>query len=84
MCLSVPAKVIEIKGENAKVSTGGTEYTASLAMLDNVEIGDYVLVHTGFALQTISEEEAAETFKLLNELDEFYAAEDKREQNEIH
>lgn len=84
MCLSVPAQIIEIDCENAKVSTGGTEYNASIQMLDNVQIGDYVIVHTGFALQKISEEEAQETLKLLEELDEFYAEEDNRAVNEIH
>lgn len=85
MCLSVPAKVIELVGENAKVSTGGTEYNASMAMLDEVQVGDYVLVHTGFALQKISEEEAMETFKLINELEEFNKLQDLNSgENEIH
>lgn len=71
MCLSVPAQIIKIEGEIASVSTGGTEYEASLTMLENAEVGDYVLVHTGFALQKISEEDAIETYKLIQELEEF-------------
>ena len=45
MCLSIPAKIIEIKGYLAKVSVGGAEYEASLQMVSDVEVGDYVLVH---------------------------------------
>jgi hydrogenase expression/formation protein HypC len=83
MCLSVPAMIKKIDGENAKVETGGNEYDASIMMLDDVKVGDYVLVHTGFALQKISEEEAMETFKLINELEEFNKAQDENN-NEIH
>ena len=55
MCLSIPAKVEKIEGDMAVVSVGGTEYNASLQMVDDVNIGDYILLHTGFALQKISE-----------------------------
>lgn len=71
MCLSVPGKVIKIKGELATVSVGGTMYEASLQMLEGVNVGDYVLVHTGFAIQKIDEQEANETLKLFNEFEEF-------------
>jgi hydrogenase expression/formation protein HypC len=68
MCLSVPAKVVEINGAMADVSVGGTIFKAGLQMVENVEIGDYVLLHTGFAIQKISEEEALETLKILKEI----------------
>ena len=68
MCLSVPAKVLSIKDQMAKVSIGGTEYDASLQMIEGVEVGDYVLLHTGFVIQKISEKEADETIKLLQEI----------------
>ncbi len=68
MCLSVPAKVLSIKNKMAKVSIGGTEYDASLQMIEGVEVGDYVLLHTGFVIQKISEKEANETVKLLQEV----------------
>ena len=71
MCLSIPGKVISIDNDMATVSVGGTEYEASLQLLDDVKPNDYVLIHTGFAIQKISEEEALETLKLFNELDEF-------------
>ena len=70
MCLSIPSKVISISGNKAVVSVGGTEYEASLQLLDDVKIDDYVLLHTGFAIQKISEEDAQETLKLLRELGE--------------
>ncbi len=71
MCLSIPAKVIEIKGETAKVSVGGAEYEASLQMVEDVNVGDYVLLHTGFAIQKLSQEEAEETLKVFGEYKEF-------------
>jgi hydrogenase expression/formation protein HypC len=68
MCLSIPGKVIEINGNVAKASVGGTMVNAGLHMVDDVRVGDYILIHTGFALQKISEEEALETLKLIKEL----------------
>jgi hydrogenase expression/formation protein HypC len=68
MCLSIPSRVISINGNNAIVSVGGTEYEASLQLVENVKVGDYILLHTGFAIQKISEEDARETFELLLEL----------------
>ncbi len=68
MCLSVPAKILSIKGDKARVSLGGAEYNAALNLVDNVKVGDYVLLHSGFAIQKINEEEALETMRLLNEV----------------
>lgn len=70
MCLGIPAKVKSIDGDKALVSVGGTEYEASIQLLEDVKPGDYVLLHTGFALEKISEEEAEETFRILKALDE--------------
>ena len=70
MCLSIPAKVESIDGEMAMVSVGGAKYNASLQMLDDVKVGDYILLHTGFAIQKISEEEAQETLKVFEEFKE--------------
>lgn len=68
MCLSIPAKVIEIKGNKAIVSLGGAETNAALHLLEDVKIGDYVLLHCGFAIQKIDEDEAQKTMDLLNEI----------------
>ena len=69
MCLSIPARILSIEGEQAKVTVRGAEYSAGLHMLDNPQVGDYVLLHAGFAIQKISEKEAKETLELLNEMD---------------
>ncbi|MBA7544234.1 hypothetical protein ES705_36586 [subsurface metagenome] len=81
MCLSVPAKIIEINGEMARVAVGETIINASLQMLDDVKIGDYVLLHTGFALQKISAADAAETLALFEELEEINKEMDREEQS---
>jgi len=67
MCLSIPAEVLEIQGKRAKVSVGGAMYTAGLHLVDDVQVGDYVLLHSGYAIQKIDAKEAAETLALLRE-----------------
>ncbi len=70
MCLSIPAKVLSVEEEEmARVSVRGVETRVSLQLVDDIQPGDYVLVHTGFALQKLSEEEARESLKILEELD---------------
>ena len=71
MCLSVPALVVKIDGQMADVSVGGAIFRAGLQMVENISVGDYVLLHAGFAIQKISEEEAIETLNLLNELKDY-------------
>ena len=68
MCLSVPALVVKIEGKMADVSVGGAIFRAGLQMVENVSAGDYILLHAGFAIQKISEEEALETLNLIKEL----------------
>jgi len=70
MCLSVPAQIIRIDGQMADVSIGGALFKAGLQMVENVSVGDYILLHAGFAIQKISEEDALETIKLLKEMDD--------------
>jgi hydrogenase expression/formation protein HypC len=70
MCLSVPARVVAINGEMADVSVGGAIFRAGLQMVDDVIVGDYVLLHAGFAIEKLSEEDALETLRLLNEMDD--------------
>ncbi|MCK9612484.1 MAG: HypC/HybG/HupF family hydrogenase formation chaperone [Bacteroidales bacterium] len=82
MCLAIPSKVISVNGDTALVSAGGSEYEASIQLLDEVNPGDYVLLHTGFAIQKISEEEALETFKILKELDALEDQIDAEEKNQ--
>jgi hydrogenase expression/formation protein HypC len=70
MCLSLPARVIAIEGDMAKVSVGGTVFRAGLQMVDDVTVGDYVLLHAGFAIEKLKEEDALETIRLLKEMDD--------------
>lgn len=70
MCLSIPAQIVSIDGSMAEVSAGGTIFKAGLQMVENVAVGDYILLHAGFAIQKISEEDAAETLKLLKEMED--------------
>lgn len=71
MCLSVPAEVISIDDNNAKVSVNGNMIECNIQMLTDVSIGDFVLVHAGFAIEKISEEEAKATLELFDEFEEF-------------
>ncbi|MCX8061105.1 MAG: HypC/HybG/HupF family hydrogenase formation chaperone [Anaerolineales bacterium] len=72
MCLGVPGKIVEIYEANGlsmgKIDFGGVLREACLAYVPEAKVGDYVLVHVGFALNVISEEEASETLALLNEI----------------
>ena len=70
MCLSIPARIINIDGSIADVSAGGAVFKAGLEMVEDVKVGDYILLHAGFALQKISEKEADETLKLLKEIND--------------
>ncbi|OQY26048.1 MAG: hypothetical protein B6I34_00790 [Anaerolineaceae bacterium 4572_32.1] len=72
MCLAVPALIKTINGTEALVELGNVERKVSLALTPEAGIGDYVLVHTGFAIGVVDEEEAQETLKLLQELVEIY------------
>ena len=68
MCLAIPARVIELRDEGmALVAVEGMRQPVSLALLDEVSIGDYVLIHVGYALHRISETEAQRTLELMHE-----------------
>ena len=69
MCLAVPARVARITddGETASVELGGVARDVSLALVDDVRVGDYVLIHVGYALNKVSEEEARRTLELFAE-----------------
>ncbi len=65
MCLGIPGKVIEINGFNAKADVAGTRRDVSLKLLDNVAVGDFVIVHAGFAIEKIDAQRALETLALM-------------------
>lgn len=78
MCLAVPAKIVELENQKAVVEIGGTRREASLILLPDAGLGDYVLLHAGFAISMIDEAEALETLKLFDAMmgDEGTAADD--------
>lgn len=72
MCLAIPAKVMTIKGSIANVDMMGNERVVSIDLVPEVKIGEYVLVHAGFAIGIIDDDTAKETEKLLLEVAEAY------------
>jgi hydrogenase expression/formation protein HypC len=70
MCLSVPGKVVEVQSNRAKVEVGGVLREVSTDVCPDVVVGEYVLIHTGFAIQKIAEKEALETLDLLRKMAE--------------
>jgi hydrogenase expression/formation protein HypC len=72
MCLAVPAKVKSINGFEAEVEVGGVGRTINVMLTPEAQVGDYVYVHTGFAISIVDEAEAQESLRLLRELAETY------------
>jgi hydrogenase expression/formation protein HypC len=68
MCLAVPTRITHIDGEMAEVELDGVSRLVSLAMVPEVQMGDYVLVHAGYAITVVDEDEAMETLRLFQEL----------------
>ena len=72
MCLAIPALVKSIDGDRAVVEIGGVTRQVSLQLTPEAGIGDYVLLHTGYAISVIDQAEAEETLRLLRELSEIH------------
>jgi hydrogenase expression/formation protein HypC len=70
MCLAIPALIKEINGTQAVADIEGVTREISLELTPEAKVGDYILLHTGYAISIIDAEEAAETLKLLKELAE--------------
>lgn len=68
MCLGIPGKIIEIKGWTAKVEVAGTLRDVNLRLMEDAKPGDYVIVHAGFAIEKVDEEQAAVTMALIDRL----------------
>ena len=71
MCLAIPAKVVTVEKDKARVDFGGGVVREVNVTLVSVEVGEYVLVHAGYAIQVLDKEEALETLRLWNEILEF-------------
>lgn len=67
MCLAIPSKITQIENGMATIDVDGVQRSASLMLLDDVNVGDYVIVHAGFAIQKLDEAAAAESIRLLRE-----------------
>ena len=75
MCLAVPGKITSISGEDPMMRTGKVDFSGilkevSLAYVPEANVGDYVIVHVGFALSKVDEEEAQKVFEYLRQMDE--------------
>jgi len=76
MCLAVPAKIIELDNQTAVVEIGGLRKQASLVLLPEASLGDYVLLHAGFAISRLDEAKAMKTLALFDELSDSLEAGD--------
>jgi len=68
MCLGVPAKILSVRGDTAVIALGGVQREISVVLLEEVSAGDWVIVHAGFAIERLSEEEAERTLALFQEI----------------
>ena len=79
MCLALPCKVVAIAGDNATIDVSGMKKDISLALMDDATVGDYVIVHVGYALTKLDPEEAEKTLALFAEMGEAALHEAARE-----
>ena len=77
MCLAIPARIVELEKDNAVVDAMGNRWKAKTTLLPEAKLGDLVLIHAGFAISLVDEEEAKETWQLLAEIAEFDETQDK-------
>jgi hydrogenase expression/formation protein HypC len=68
MCLAIPSKIIRIVDQTATIDVGGAQRDASLLLLEDVKVGDFVIVHAGFAITKIDETAALETIDLFRDM----------------
>jgi hydrogenase expression/formation protein HypC len=76
MCLAIPAQILSIHDLEAEVDIGGVRRTISLWLTPEARVGDYVYLHTGYAISIVDEAEALESLRLLQELVETYPVEE--------
>ena len=80
MCLAVPARIIEIDGDKAVADAMGNRWNIRITLTPDIELGDVVLIHAGYAIAKVDEEEARKTWELFEEIAEFEAERQKAEQ----
>ncbi len=69
MCLAIPARIIELDGDKAVVDAMGNRWKAKTTLLPEAKLGDLVLIHAGFAISLVDEEEAKKTWEMIAEID---------------
>jgi hydrogenase expression/formation protein HypC len=77
MCLAIPMKIISVEGDTALVSLEGLEKEIDVRFLEDPQPGDYVIVHAGFAIDKLDEEEAQKTLDLFKEIEASFSSVDK-------
>jgi len=68
MCLAVPMKIVEVKGDEGFVESSGLKRKANFSLIKSPKIGEYVLLHAGFAIERVKEKEAQKTLKILRDI----------------
>lgn len=71
MCLAIPARIVELDGDRAVVDAMGNRWKAKTTLLPDAKLGDLILIHAGFAISLVDEEEAKKTWQLIAEISEF-------------
>ncbi|UCC98041.1 MAG: HypC/HybG/HupF family hydrogenase formation chaperone [Phycisphaerales bacterium] len=71
MCLAIPARIVELEGDRAVVDAMGNRWKAKTTLLPHARLGDLVLIHAGFAISQVDEEEAKKTWQLIAQIYEF-------------
>ena len=77
MCLAIPARIVELEGDKAVVDAMGNRFKARTTLLVDVKLGDLVLVHAGFAISLVDEEEAKKTWELIEEINNYMETDKK-------
>lgn len=77
MCLAIPARIVEIEGDKSVVDAMGNLFKAKTTLLPQAKLGDLVLVHAGFAISLVDEEEAKKTWALIEEINNFTSTRNK-------
>ncbi len=77
MCLAVPARIVELEDDKAVVDAFGNRWNCRTTLTPDVKLGDIVLIHAGFSITTVEEEEAKQTWQLIAEFDEFQKEQEK-------
>jgi len=77
MCLAIPARIVELNADNAIVDAMGNRFRAKTTLLAEAKLGDLVLVHAGFAISLVDEDEAKKTWQLIAQINDFEDTQNK-------